>query len=62
MVTRLKPKGLDELLRQSLVESSEPARQETAPTAAVLPKTAREAVLETDDVQIVVYEPFENRP
>jgi hypothetical protein len=56
MATKIKPRGLEDMLRQGLGAASEPARPRAAPTVATIPHRGKEAVLETDDVQIIVYE------
>ena len=62
MATKQKPQDFKDMLREDLSIASEPARARAAPFAAVVQRRGKEAVLDTDDVQIIVYEMFPDRP
>lgn len=63
MVARLTPRGLMEILREVPLESDDdPApREAAAPSAAKVRRRGRDAVLEADDCEIIVYELFQDR-
>lgn len=56
------PRGLEELLRASPSDSGDPAPgTPVAPRTAKVHRRGRDAVLDTDDVEIIVYELFPDR-
>lgn len=62
MGPKLKPRGVEELLRDSLLAPSDPTpRGNAAPSEAKVHRRGNDAVLDSDDCEIVVYEMFGDR-
>lgn len=62
MVAKLNPRGLQELLQGIPLDPSDSAPSSAvAPNVAKVQRRGRDAVLEANDVDIVVYELFPDR-
>lgn len=62
MVAKMKPPGLEDLLRRSLTAPSEaPRPNPPAPTEALVQRRGADAILDTEDCQILLYEMYEDR-
>ncbi|MBI2078491.1 MAG: hypothetical protein HYT80_09015 [Euryarchaeota archaeon] len=60
MGPKLKPQGFEDLLHESL-DGPAHARASAAPTVAKVQRRGNDAILDSDDCEIIVYELFGDR-
>lgn len=61
MQRRIKPKDLETILRESFLEETMPQRGGGPAVVATVQRRGRDAVLDSDDAEIIVYELFGER-